>query len=189
MQLMETTSIDLYKKSVQSKRVPLSVGDSLFLWMNPIACILAIPMYIFYKFGFSINMAIILLWSVGIYNVYTNIRDTKFKFLANNASLLTKEEVILQLQQKLGWRLENQSRQYFRFHEPMTWKKWSTYITIVWNEEGYFVNCLDSWFRTVTLFSNPWEQVEDIIADLAYMSYRAKTRRLTQNNDVGTIKA
>jgi hypothetical protein len=185
---MESTTFDLYEKSIRTKKVPLSAYDTFLLWANP-SIFLLFPLWIFYRFGFEINFAVILLWAAGTYNVYTNFRDTTFVFLASKTPIVSKEQVILNLQRKYDWNLLDKSQQYIRFEDKVTWTKWPNYITLVWNEEGYFINCIDERFKTVTLFTNPWKRFEEVVAHIKELDPISQTTAPNTQNNAAQVKS
>lgn len=172
---MESTTLELYEKAMSTKRVPLSIMDTLLLWTNP-ALLFGLSIWYLYEkgakllfptyFGIGMYFVPLFIWLAMAWAVRSNIRDCKFTFLVSKIPIHAKEEVIIRCKERLKWNLLDKSRQYYRFSDRTTLMRWSNYITIVWNEEGYFVNSLDSNFKTVILFGNPWKRVEDVVLNL-----------------------
>ncbi len=177
---MQSMNLDLYRSAMRRKKVPLSIAAYLQLWFYP-AFGFGLPIY----FGFHDGLdklhnpgsvlVVALLWGLATYNIYTIFRDTRFIFVASKKSLPEKHEVLMELQRKLRWSLDAESLQYFKFEDRTTLLKWSNYITIVWNEDGYFINCLDERYKKVTLFSNPWKRFEEVADQIYFLERNAQT--------------
>ncbi len=110
------------------------------------------------------NMTTIFLTIFSAYLLYQTWRKLKVTFYPDKRTIESKERIIQQLKKENHWRLEKSDKNYYLFYENNIIIQ-SYYITIVYDEKGFYLNCYPSLDRVFDLGrSQRW--ADDLFEDI-----------------------
>lgn len=154
-----------FEEAILKNKVPLSLLDKVMFWINPTAAILT-GLFFLYKLYMTnwystfenkdgivsesfIQVFSILFLIFGIYMVFKNYFLFQLTFVQSNMSLIEKENTINKMKQEYGWSILKKETQYFRFYRPGKWYSRPDYVSILYDEKGFYLNCIDTRWATL----------------------------------------
>ncbi|TGE18920.1 hypothetical protein [Hymenobacter elongatus] len=145
-----------YKKYILENKVPLLLLDKIFFFLKPLLSLIP-GLFLLYSICFSNNQnqkdtSLGLTFSIalilfGSYLIYLTRQKFKFTYLESHLPYSEKERIITQISRDFKWSLDRKSSNYYRFHDSGSLFKSSNYVSILFDEKGYYVNVFDAKWR------------------------------------------
>ncbi|HNP23453.1 MAG TPA: hypothetical protein PKM63_17915 [Panacibacter sp.] len=149
-----------YQQAIINDKVPLSIFDLVLFYTSSLFA-LVVGLIFFYRINFTdfkfdtTNQAIILnIFSIvfiafGIYTAILNRQHFKFKFIESSKSKEEKEKIILGIANKSNWTLIKKDTNNFKFTDTFSWSKWRYNITVIYDDNGFYVNALTTQWKPI----------------------------------------
>ena len=151
--------MDHYRDIIARNQVPLSAWDKKSLWFLPVffggmgiyflitndpRIWLYHPMDMRYV-GFIIFFLMIV---VGVFFGYRAMISRKLTFVSDIRDDAVKRKIISELKDSFHWVIRKEDKNYFFFHEAGLWGIGNeSYITLIYDENGFYINCIVQTFR------------------------------------------
>jgi hypothetical protein len=148
--------MEQYKRMIASKKVPMDSGGRMALWYLPCFCIGLGGYFLIssivnnnpnllwdrpFKIGFIVTrFPLLLMIVVGAFFPYRAKISSKLTFVQDKSSLQTKIEIIKALMDSFGWDIQKQETNYLTISACGGWFRNSSIITVLYDENGYYIN-------------------------------------------------
>jgi hypothetical protein len=96
-----------------------------------------------------VNICFLLFITLGIYATIKIKDNFRLIFLSSYKSNEDKIKIITDLANTNHWTLLENDTNYYKFQDPFKWTKWSNYISIIYDHNGFYINVLDGNWKPI----------------------------------------
>ncbi len=153
----ESFGTEMYEMAMASQRLPMYSKDWVNFYFRPL---LRMILYALMFFGlplvglrhFTVSEHLVVsafgvFWiGTEVFQIRQQFKGLGFDFVKRTSTVDLKRQIILQLQKDYKWQLLRSDRQAFRFLWIKRWQR----VTILVNDQGYYVNCVSVAYKPQT---------------------------------------
>jgi hypothetical protein len=156
---------DRIARAIAKNRVPLSLADRFWFWLNP-GLVLGLGSYLFYRneiadrastFGAGwsfidapgFHAFLLILAGIGGFMIFKNLRLFRLTPVADLRPVAEKKKIAADLGKENGWQLAEQDAGIIRFYAPRAGGRSPHVVTILYDESGFYLSCLDAGKKTL----------------------------------------
>jgi hypothetical protein len=171
-------------RAIARNRVPLTLNDKFWFWLNPVL-VIGLAGFLFYRneiadrpslFGGEwrfidapgFHMVLFILAGIGGFMVLKNFRLFKLTAYPDNRPASEKRKIAARMGGH-GWKVVEEDAGMIRFWSPRMGARSPQIVTILFDQDGYYLNCLDARKKTLD-----WGSGRKVVAEIVEKIRAAK---------------